>query len=79
MRITQIIGTMSIFHLEEYKLWRKERRLYSGSEKKIHQCEVFLYVVLVEWMHLTDLHSVVLLAKLGLVVSMLITQKFTKS
>ena len=58
----------------------EKKEVYSGSEKKIHHCEVFLYVVLVEWIHLTDLHNfVVLLAQLELARSMLKTQKFTKS
>ena len=76
MRITQIIGTMSLFHLEEYNLVKRNKCIVIVKIKKIHQCEVFFYDVLLEWMQVTrHMHnSVVLLAILGLVMSMLKTQ-----
>ena len=41
--ITQIIGTMSLFHLEEYKLVKRKKCI--GSEKKIYQCEVWTFMM----------------------------------
>lgn len=54
----------------------KVKRNKCIDSEKIHQCEVLLYdILVVEWMQLTDLHnSDVLLAILGLVMSMLKTQ-----
>ena len=54
----------------------KRNKCIDSENKKIHQCEVFFYDVLLEWMQVTrHMHnSVVLLAILGLVMSMLKTQ-----